>query len=122
MPHDGLACFVSGTENMKKPLTITYVSHASILLDGDFGRLICDPWILNEPIYAFTTWKFPAAVIPPEELTTGLDYLYVSHAHEDHLHIPSMDRLPRDIEVLLPEYLSNPGLRAQTMERTLREL
>jgi len=107
---------------MKQPLTVTYVSHASILLDGEFGRLICDPWILNEPIYTFTTWKFPAAVIPPEELTAGLDYLYLSHPHEDHLHIPSLDRFPRDVEVLLPEYTSNPGLRAQTVERTFRAL
>ncbi len=106
----------------KKPLTVTYVTHASLLLDGDFGRLICDPWILNEPVYTFTTWKFPAAVIPPEELTAGLDYLYLSHPHEDHLHIPSMDRMPRDVQVLLPEYESNPGLRAQTVERTMREL
>src|ERR1700681_3717742 len=107
---------------MSTPLSVTYVTHASLLLDGEFGRLLCDPWILNEPIYAFTTWKFPAAVIPPNEVTAGLDYLYVSHAHEDHLHVPSLDCLPRDIQVLLPEYLSKPGLRAQTVERTLREL
>ncbi len=107
---------------MNEHLTVTYVSHASLLFDGDFGRLICDPWILNEPVYAFTTWKFPAAVLPPEELTAGLNYLYLSHPHEDHLHVPSLDCLPRDVEVLLPEYLSDPGLRAQTVERTMREL
>jgi len=107
---------------MKAPLTVTYVSHASLVVDGTFGRLICDPWILNEPVYTFTTWKFPAAVIPPAELNAGLNYLFLTHAHEDHLHVPSLDCLSRDIQVLLPEYASNPGLRAQTVERTLREL
>ena len=107
---------------MKKPLSVTYVSHAAILVEGEFGRLICDPWILNEPIYTFTTWKFPPAVMPPEEVTAALDYLYLSHPHEDHLHVPSLDRIARDVEVLLPEYVSRPGLRAQTVERTFREL
>src|SRR5258708_19382815 len=108
MPHDGLACFVSGTENMKKPLTITYVSHASILLDGEFGRLICDPWILNEPIYTFTTWKFPAAVMLPEEVTAGLNYLYFSHPPPDHLQITPLNYFSPHFPPLLPAYYNPP--------------
>lgn len=100
---------------------ITYVSHASIRIDGAFGSLLTDPWILNEPVYDFSTWKFPAAVIPPSRLT-DVDYLYISHAHEDHFHIPSLDLFPRDVNILLPEYTWHPGLRAQTMERVLREM
>jgi L-ascorbate metabolism protein UlaG (beta-lactamase superfamily) len=107
---------------MPKPLTITYVSHACIRLEGQFGSLLTDPWILNEPIYAFTTWKFPAAILPPEQLVRDLNYIYISHPHEDHLHIPSLDHFPRHITMLLPEYTSHPGLRAQTVERTLREM
>lgn len=107
---------------MKTPLSVTYISHACIILEGAFGRMICDPWILNEPVYAFTTWKFPAAVMPPQEVAQNLDYLYISHPHEDHLHIPSLDYFPRDIQVLLPEYTGNPGLRAQLVERTLRAM
>lgn len=105
-----------------KNLNITYVSHACIKLDGEFGSLITDPWILNEPIYAFTTWKFPVAIIPPEQLITDLNYIYISHPHEDHLHIPSLDKFPRHLEILLPEYADYPCLRAQTVEQTLREM
>src|SRR5687768_17148701 len=88
-----------------KNLKITYVSHACIQLEGEFGKLLTDPWILNEPIYTFTTWKFPPAIIPPNQLTKNLDYIYISHPHEDHLHIPSIDCFPRHIEILLPEYI-----------------
>lgn len=105
-----------------KPLKITYVSHASMKISGEFGTLLTDPWILNEPIYAFTTWKFPAAIMPPEEVMKDVDYLYLSHPHEDHLHIPSFDHVPRHITILLPEYDHHPGLRAQTVELTLREM
>jgi len=105
-----------------KNLKITYISHACIKLQGEFGTLLTDPWILNEPIYAFTTWKFPPAIIPPEELIQDLDYIYISHPHEDHLHIPSLHHFPRDITILLPEYSDYPGLRAQTVELTLRQM
>src|SRR3990167_2676096 len=105
-----------------KKLRIRYISHACIQLTGEFGSLITDPWILNEPIYAFTTWKYPPAVIPPEQIVDNVDYLYLSHPHEDHLHIPSLDKFPRHIQVLLPEYGDYPCLRSQTVERTFREM
>ncbi|MCO7226136.1 MBL fold metallo-hydrolase [Pleionea sp. CnH1-48] len=107
---------------MSESLKVTFVSHACLRIEGKFGSLVCDPWILNEPVYNFTTWKFPAAVMPPEEVYRQLDYVYFSHPHEDHFHIPSIDLIPRDTCILLAEYTCKPGLRAQTMERTLREM
>lgn len=96
------------------------MSHACLRFEGEFGTLVCDPWILNEPVYNFTTWKFPAAVLAPEQVTRGVEYLLITHSHEDHLHIPSLDKFSRDVQVLLPEYADHPSLRAQTIERTLR--
>jgi len=107
---------------MKEALEVTMVSHACLRIEGRFGALLCDPWFLNEPIYNFTTWKFPAAVIPPREVVANLDYLFITHSHEDHFHVPSIDLIPRDVEVLLPEYEGHPGLRAQYVERVMRAL
>jgi len=104
------------------PLEITYVTHACIKIQGEFGTLLTDPWILNEPIYGFTTWKFPPAIIPPDALVKDLNYLYISHPHEDHLHVPSLHYFSREIKILLPEYTDYPCLRAQTVELTLRHL
>ena len=103
-------------------LIVTYVTHACIKINGPFGGLLTDPWILNEPVYAFTTWKFPAAIMPPAEVQKNIDYVYLSHPHEDHLHIPSLNHLSRDLKILLPEYADYPCLRAQTVERTFREM
>ncbi|MBN8828224.1 MAG: MBL fold metallo-hydrolase [Sphingobacteriia bacterium] len=101
---------------------ITYITHASIKIESKFGSLLTDPWILNEPIYAMTTWKFPAAIIKPEEIVNTIDYLYFSHPHEDHFHIPSIDCFPRDIKIILAEFPDFNCLRSYTMERTLREM
>jgi L-ascorbate metabolism protein UlaG (beta-lactamase superfamily) len=103
-------------------LEVTMVSHACLKIKGEFGGLVCDPWILNEPIFDFTTWKYPAAVLSPEEVLEGMDTLFITHGHEDHFHMPSLDHFPRDFRILLPEYTNHPGLRAQTIERTLRAM
>lgn len=98
------------------------MTHACIKINGNFGGLLTDPWILNEPVYAFTTWKFPAAIMPPNEVIKDVDYIYLSHPHEDHLHIPSLNHFPRSLKILLPEYADYPCLRAHTVERTFRQL
>ncbi len=103
-------------------LEVTMVSHACLKIRGEFGGLVCDPWILNEPIFDYTTWKYPLAVLTPEEVMEGMDYLFITHGHEDHFHIPSLDYFPRDFKIILPEYSHHPGLRAQTIERTLRAM
>jgi L-ascorbate metabolism protein UlaG (beta-lactamase superfamily) len=106
---------------MKKPLQVTFVSHATLKISGTYGTLLCDPWFLNEPIYNFSTWKFPAACMDPQEVVENVDYLYITHSHEDHFHAPSLNLIPRDVQVLLPAYDSHPSLRAQTIELVLRE-
>lgn len=102
--------------------SLTMVTHACIKVEGAFGGLLCDPWFLNEPIYGLSTWKYPEATMSPEAVIDGLTHVFITHSHEDHFHIPSIDLLPRDLTILLPEYDWHPGLRAQTVERTMREM
>ncbi len=103
-------------------LDIEFITHATLKIRGEFGALLCDPWFMNEPIFNLSAWKFPAAVLPPEEVVKDVDYLYITHAHEDHFHIPSINYISRDVQVLLPAYEFHPSLRAQTMEITLRKM
>lgn len=102
--------------------SLTMVSHACIRIDAGDISLLCDPWFTNEPVYNFTTWKFPAATISPEEVVQGLTHVFISHTHEDHFHIPSIDMLPRDVTFILPDYTWHQSARAKSMERTLRAL
>ncbi len=103
-------------------LQVHFITHACVRIEGQFGGLLTDPWLLNEPVYNFTTWKYPAAILPPEQVSQGVRYVYFSHAHEDHFHIPSIDRLSRELTILLPLFPNKPCLRSYTMERVLREM
>lgn len=105
-----------------KNLEISFITHACLKIKGEFGTLVCDPWILNEPVYNFSTWKFPLAVTPIQEVVKDADYLLITHSHEDHFHVPSLDYFDRDIRIILPEYVNHPSLRAFTIERSLRAM
>jgi L-ascorbate metabolism protein UlaG (beta-lactamase superfamily) len=103
-------------------LKITFVSHAALILEGHFGKLVCDPWILNEPVFNLSTWKFPPAILQPEDVAKDVDYLLITHSHEDHFHIPSLHYFNRDVPVILSAFDKHPSLRACTIELVLRKM
>lgn len=103
-------------------MEIQFISHAALKIKCDFGTLICDPWLLNEPVFNLSTWKFPPACLTPEEVVKDVDILLITHSHEDHFHIPSLDYFNRDIPIILSAYSTHPSLRAQTIELVLRKM
>jgi hypothetical protein len=99
-----------------------FLGHACLHFGGPSGALICDPWLATVPIYGNTAVKYP--FLPEDQLHAALDatHVYISHHHEDHFHVPTLDLFPRDITVLIPafEYVDHP--RARSMLRTLERM
>jgi L-ascorbate metabolism protein UlaG (beta-lactamase superfamily) len=65
-----------------------------VLVDLDGVRLLTDP-TLRRRIFQL---RRAAAVEPPG----ALDAVLVSHAHYDHLDLPSLERLPRSVRIVVP--------------------
>ena len=101
-------------------LSLEFLTHAALRIYTEQFSLVVDPWLLNEPVYNFTTWKFPDPVVDPANTVSQADAVFITHSHEDHFHVPSLNLFPRSTPIYLPEYTTHPGLRAQTVERTLR--
>jgi hypothetical protein len=99
-----------------------FLGHACLRFGGTRGALICDPWLSTVPIYGNTAVKYP--FLAHEQLARALDvtHIYISHHHEDHFHVPSLDLYSRSVAVLIPafEYVAHP--RAASMRRSLKEL
>jgi hypothetical protein len=99
-----------------------FLGHACLRFSGAKGALICDPWLATVPIYGNTAVKYP--FLPQEQLSSALNvsHIYISHHHEDHFHVPSLDLFARDTTVLIPafEYVAHP--RARSMLRTLERM
>jgi L-ascorbate metabolism protein UlaG (beta-lactamase superfamily) len=105
-----------------KNLEVQFISHACLKIKGSFGTMVCDPWILNEPVFNLSTWKFPPARIKPEDVVKDCDILLITHSHEDHFHIPSLDFFPRDTPILLSNFDRHASLRAHSIEIALSKM
>ena len=80
-------------------MQITYIGHATLLLE------IAGVRILTDPNFELTLGRFLPRVTAPGialEKLPVLDALLLTHAHFDHLSFKSLDRLPRDIPLFAP--------------------
>jgi L-ascorbate metabolism protein UlaG (beta-lactamase superfamily) len=78
---------------------IEYVGHATVVVDLDGVRLLTDPLLRNRVAH------LRRAVPVPARAHRGLDAVLVSHAHYDHLDLPSLEKLGKKLPVVLPRGL-----------------
>jgi len=100
------------------PLRVTSIGHAGLLIETDFGSVLCDPWFL--PAFRGAWFVFPRNDRLTPELMAKIehpDYLYISHIHADHLDEPWLTQhISRDTTVLIP------GFPTRELERIVRGL
>jgi L-ascorbate metabolism protein UlaG (beta-lactamase superfamily) len=77
---------------------ITFIGHATVLLRYAQGRVLTDPCFARS---LYSLRRARAAGLPPGALE-GLDLVLISHAHADHLHRPSLERLDRALTLIVP--------------------
>jgi L-ascorbate metabolism protein UlaG (beta-lactamase superfamily) len=73
---------------------LTYLGHATALVELDGVRLLTDPVLRRRVAHLRRAGPEPSAGEP--------DAVLISHAHLDHLDLPSLRRLPREAAVLVP--------------------
>ena len=75
---------------------VTYIGHATVLLELDGVRLLTDPVLRRRVLHLRRDTAVSA------EGLGRVDAVLVSHAHWDHLDVPSLAQLGRDVRVVLP--------------------
>ena len=90
-------------------MRVTMLGHASLLCETEDTRILMDPWLVG-PANFRSWWHFPEVSVDPAQLPP-LDYLYISHLHGDHFHVPTLERLDRRPTVLVPRLYHNRMLR-----------
>lgn len=78
---------------------IEYVGHATVFLDLDGVRLLTDPLLRNRVAHLRRSTPVSART------RRGLDAVLISHAHYDHLDLPSLERLGKKLPVVVPKGL-----------------
>ena len=75
-------------------MVITYMSHACILIEANGTQIAMDPWLLG-PAFGRGWWLKHRP--PPDALerVANSDAIFISHAHSDHLNIPTLDAIQK---------------------------
>jgi len=81
-------------------MRITFVGHASILIEAAGVRILSDPW-WKGPCFGAQWWTYPLPCVDAAE-GEPIDYIYISHGHHDHLHPPTL-KLFRGAKILIAE-------------------
>src|SRR3954471_8176454 len=76
---------------------VTYVGHATVLLEVEGVRLITDP--------VLRSWVGPLrrqGARPSPGVADDVDAVLISHLHSDHADLPSLRRFRREVPMLVP--------------------
>ena len=79
------------------PDRIRWLGHATVLIELDGVRILTDPVLRSRVLHLRR-----AVPLELDELE-GLDAVLVSHVHYDHLDLPSLRRLDRDVRLVVPK-------------------
>lgn len=81
-------------------MKFTVLSHAGLLVESGDASVLIDPWIVGS-CYWRSWFNYPE---PDRELIDGLapNWIYLTHAHWDHFHGPSLRRFSRETPILTP--------------------
>ena len=81
---------------------ITYVGHATVLLEIDGVRILTDPLLRDWVIHLRRR-----SISVKSSLYQDIDTVLISHLHLDHFDIPSLRMLGREIHLLVPTGAAN---------------
>jgi UDP-MurNAc hydroxylase len=92
-------------------MRITFLGHAGLHIETEFGSILCDPW--KNPAYFDSWFVFPDNTDLDWDRYGDVDYLYVSHLHQDHFDPANLsEHVSKSATVLLPDFPVN-DLREQ---------
>ncbi len=77
-------------------MKVKFISQASVIIETADAKIWTDPWLFGT---AFNdSWKqYPASNFD-KKLYNEIDFLWVSHEHPDHFHIPTLKSLPDEFK------------------------
>jgi len=71
-------------------MKITFVNHASFLLEANGVTIWCDPWTKGKLVNNCCALFSPSPPVPYHLV----DYIWISHEHSDHFNFPTLKSIP----------------------------
>jgi L-ascorbate metabolism protein UlaG (beta-lactamase superfamily)/protein tyrosine phosphatase (PTP) superfamily phosphohydrolase (DUF442 family) len=97
--------------------SITFWGHSTAYIDVQGTGIVTDPLLESKYVFAFHPRQIPT---PPREAYDQAKIVILSHAHQDHLNVPSLERFSAGTVILcsswVAEHLTEFGPRVHVME------
>lgn len=71
-------------------MKITFINHASFLLESKSATLLCDPWTQGKAFNDGWALLSPSARVPYDRV----DFIWISHEHPDHFSLATLKAIP----------------------------
>ena len=101
--------------NIKRNISIDYMSHACLIFKSDDFSFATDPWLDG---FAFASGWWLEHNPPKDwiERLNEVDFIYISHNHPDHLNEFTLSKIRKDMEFIIPDF------KSKCVEKTLLKL
>jgi len=83
---------------MSQTLSITYIGHATCLIEMNGTRILTDPILRNRVGHI----RRQSRLLDPA-WSDRIDAVAISHVHLDHMDLPSLRRIGRDTRIIVPQ-------------------
>ena len=107
-------------------MQITYLKSASVIIENNGVKILCDPWLVDGEYYG-SWYHYPPVNFKPEKYD-DVDYIYISHIHLDHYSPKTLKKMKKNIPVKILKYidkflknnLERLGFKVIELEHNLR--
>jgi UDP-MurNAc hydroxylase len=85
-------------------MKITFYQSSAVLIETKNVKILSDPWFVDGELYG--SWNhYPQINFEPEKFA-DIDYIYLSHIHQDHFSKKTLSKLDKKIPVIIHNFAS----------------
>tara|TARA_B100000287_G_scaffold429849_2_gene483943 strand:+ start:1162 stop:2496 length:1335 start_codon:yes stop_codon:yes gene_type:complete len=83
-------------------MKLTHLVSATVLIEHKDTKILCDPWLEGKEYYG--SWNPGEKLDIDYNMFDDVDYIYISHIHPDHMSKTTLDKINKDIPILIHSY------------------
>ena len=85
-------------------MKLTFYQSSAVMLETKNVKILCDPWLVDGELYGSWNHYPPIDFIPNN--FSDVDFIYLSHIHQDHFSKKTLSKLDKNIPILIHNYES----------------
>jgi UDP-MurNAc hydroxylase len=100
-------------------MKIRSLNNATIHVQTDDYSFLIDPWLIGD-LYK-GAWS-PYAKLKDLSFLSSINCVFISHIHEDHWDLDTLDLVPKNAKILIPKMVVNKVIESKLRERGFKSI